>query len=714
MRRMWRTLCVALALPGVALAKHPDPVAPVPKALEVYGPTTTELDLLRAGHDEGSRTRIFVQAVLPDGSLGLFMVDTGAAISALSEDTAERLGLQVERDWSMVEGLGGRSALHHAVIPSIQLGDDVIPDVDVAVGVAGLPENAGFMPLDGILGNNVWGRFAVEIDYPAERMVLHAPGSFKMPKSSDILEFTEGKIQAPIVLTTATDPPYSGRSFIQLDTGASGLMLAGPDALPFVVADPSAVYSEGVEPVFGIGAADTMPTSAFLRYTRRVPIAEIELGGRKEKLAKTDPGFEARWINYDRNPVGQIGPQGLAGLAGHELFADYDAIFDYQGQRFALVKSKRKAREIDGHAVLLAQDEAKYGDDPSRDLFRAKMHAAIEDYDGADKLLTAFLGQQTAPTPKDAGEARVLLAAVRRLGGDLEGAWNALAPMSPAELVEQGEIIAAVNGLLLDGRNDEALALADAAIAGYGPAKTGDDYEPAAEASARVARADVLLAFGKTDEANGELLNAAQLLDNPDAHLLRRARIALARGDRYGAMAHIRRLLQLYPSNGQYLWFYATLVGDQGPDADTFKADMAEAMDRLHREDRPLDYMVIAEHLLGDQDQAKDLMQRGLERDCAPIEDEANRDNCTAWYYAMAGVEPDEALTLIDRALELEGDRSDFLDTKAMVLLSRGDWTAAHDAAVAAARLSPDEVYMLWQAERIGAIAAEHGGTSTN
>jgi uncharacterized protein HemY len=152
-----------------------------------------------------------------------------------------------------------------------------------------------------------------------------------------------------------------------------------------------------------------------------------------------------------------------------------------------------------------------------------------------------------------------------------------------------------------------------------------------------------------------------------------------------------------------------------GPDTDTFKVDMDDAMGRLHREDRPLDYLVHAYHLLGDQPTALDLMRQGLERDCEKEPDPASKENCEAWYYAMAGTEPDKALQLIDHALATEGDRSDFLDTKAMVHLSRGEYDKARDSAVAAARLSPDEVYMLWQAERITTMAdnAAHGTPGT-
>ena len=63
----------------------------------------------------------------------------------------------------------------------------------------------------------------------------------------------------------------------------------------------------------------------------------------------------------------------------------------------------------------------------------------------------------------------------------------------------------------------------------------------------------------------------------------------------------------------------------------------------------------------------------------------------------------------VDGALAETGPRPDYLDTKAVVHLARGELDLAFDAAIHAARLSPDDVYMLWQAERIKAMKRQSG-----
>lgn len=675
----------------VAAVAAPPPE--VPEGMRYDGPDTVRLDLLRTSRD-GPRNKIYVQATLPDGRPGLFMLDTGAAISALSKDTAERLGLTVERDWGSVEGLGGRASLHRAVVPTLALGDAVVRDVEFAVDIPGVPDSAGMMPLDGILGNNVWSRFTLAIDYPRDQVTLYRPGTHALPKRAAPMHFDGHAVYTAI--TVETDSGVTARLPIQLDTGAHGLILSGPDAFPYQGSPGDEPWTEGLEPVLGIGAADTMPSNVFLRKTRHIPLHQIEMGGRVLDLDDR----HAQWMNFEGSSG--FGPTGMVGLAGHELFDGYVLWFDYPGGAWALARGGGPKRRLDGHVRLLDQDLERYGQDPQRGLARGRLLAGLDRLDEADEAIRDFLA--TSPPPEDASEARVLQAWIRRANGDLPGAWEALRPLSPADLVREGELVASVNGLALEGRAPEALTLADQAVATYTEAALGDDYEVIGGADALIARADALFALGRYEESRDAVLDAARLLENPDAHLLRRARIALALHDRLGAMAHIRRLLQLYPSNGQYLWFYATLL-QADPERDTFRSDMSAALALLHAEDRPLDYLAHAFHLLGDQAQAERTLRAGLSEDCDTAEIRSDRDNCYAWYFAMGGIEPEQSLALIQRALAADPHRSDYLDTQAMVRLARGEVDLAYASALAAARLSPSEAYMLWQAERIRQLA---------
>jgi tetratricopeptide (TPR) repeat protein len=684
-----RAPVLALLLLAACGPRVPDlDPAVLPPDLQWEGPDRVQLDLLRTS--EGG-PRIYVQATLSDGEPGLFLVDTGADVNVLHREVAERLDLTVREDAFRLAGLGGATTAGLGVVPEVRLGEAVLRDLPFAVGVRGVPERAGFMPLDGILGMETWKRFVLEIDYPKDRLTLHRPGTVRLPRRAEPLYFDGHRIEAAIELTTAEDPttgrePLVDTIILQVDTGASALLLSGPTGLPFASA-----ATEGLEPVYGVGASEFMPPSRFLRETRRIHVVEVDLGGRSHDL-----DVQAQWLDYDR--AWASGPLTTRGLIGHRVLAPHRVFLDAQGGRIALSRSRGSRRQLDGHRILLEQDLERHGADaPGRDLFRARMLAALDRWEEAEARLEAWI----AAHPDDA-EGRVLLARARRFEADLPGAWRALEGLGPGGLVDEGEIVAAVNGLTLEGRHDEALALAGAAI----------DARPD-EADAHIALADAHLAGGRPEDARAALLHAADRMQNPDGFLLRRARVAMALGDRHGALALVRRLVRLYPTEGKFLWYYAMLI-QTADEAATLRADAREAVGRLHPDLRPLDFLVGTHHLLGDDKLVSAYLDEGLGQACDPMEiHPPSQDNCVAWFHALAGRHLDDALERVERALAAEGPRSDYLDTKAVVHLARGELEQAHEAAVRAARLMPDDVYMLWQVERIEALQRQAGVSLT-
>ncbi len=637
-----------------------------------------ELDMLRP---YPGAPRIFVQAELPDGTLGLFLVDTGADVSVLTTDTAKRLGLD-DGEIVPVWGLSGTSTAIAAELPYLRLGEAVVDDVLVVSGVPGVQDTAGFMPVDGLLGNNVWSRFVVDIDYPTDKMTLHPQGTVRRPRRAEPMAFDQQHIHTPVEVVL---PDGGGRETIvaQVDTGASDLTLCALTGAPF-----AASYTEGVESVRGIGASETLPPYRFLETTRRIPVAYVRMGG-----AEVGEDLPVRWLEFENTQSDTCGGAGMKALLGHEYLQDHRVVFDYEDGWLALLGGgkKKNGRLKDGHEVLYEQQLALHGRDPEHALLRAKLllgQGEIED--ATAELRTVVAG----PNAEEAAEARVLLAAVLRSEGELAEAWAVLDAMSAGELVDQDQIVGSVNGLALEGRFEDAVALATAAT-----------EERPENGWSWVALADALLRSGDAAAASEALLEAARLEAYPDAHLLRRARVALAMGDRYGAIAHVRKLLKLYPSGGMTLWFYAMLLESE-EDRATFGADVEAAMARLHPDMRPFDFLVAVNKVLGDERAVREMFHLGTEAHCTPMPDGPERNNCLAWYSALAVIDLDDALRRIDEALAETGDRADFLDTKAMVHLARGEANAAVASAKSAARLSPDDVYMIWQAERIAEIAS--------
>ena len=173
------------------------PAHAAPDSAAARGPEIVEVDLLRSG---AGSPKVFVQALLPDGEPGLFMVDTGADISVLSAATAERLDLDIMRGFGQVAGISAVTSMDGANLPHLRIGEAIVRDVEVAVGVPGVPETFAMMPLDGILGNNVWQHFTLEIDYRANMMLLHQPGSVRVPKRrSARMRFDGGHLHTGVI-----------------------------------------------------------------------------------------------------------------------------------------------------------------------------------------------------------------------------------------------------------------------------------------------------------------------------------------------------------------------------------------------------------------------------------------------------------------------------------------------------------------------------------
>jgi len=639
-------------------------------------PEVVELDLIRPWPHAD---KIYVQAGLPDGTRGVFLVDTGAATSVISSNTAARLGLSGIDRGGTLAGLGGEVPWYQGELASLTLGAFTIEHIDVAVGTPGLPQAAGWIPIDGILGNNVWGQFVVAIDYPADVLELARPGALPLPEDATPMAFDGRHVVVPAVLHAEDgDLRAEKKLLLELDTGARRVLLSGATGAGF---EPLA--QEGEEPIYGIGAAD-VPFSSFYRRTRRVPLASVEIGG----ASIEDPG-DAVWINYE--DAAPVGPLAMLGLLGHAVLSDHRVILDFPGSRFALVDSTREPRALDGHEVLYDQDLVAYGDDPERGLFRARMLLALERWNEALQALDDYLARHP-----DEQEALVTRARILRFLGDLDGYDAVVDALAPEALVDRAELLGVVNGQLLAGRVDEAVALADAAL-------TSRPDDP----GAHLAQADVLYQEGRIDEARAAIQDASRVREDPDAFLLRRARLSMAEGDGYAALAHLRRRIQLYPSDGQALWFYglvAAELDDRGV-MTTLQHDIERSVARLHADARPLDFELALWHLLGDEARVKELLARGLERDCSEIDDHASAKNCEAWYRALAHEDLDAALAAIETAVHDEPNRPDYLDTLAMVLSARGDAVGAAEAARSAARFAPDDLYHVWQAERLSRLA---------
>ena len=654
----WRVGVVAGLLLATACAHRGDPL---------QGPRRDSVPLYRA-YDGADK--IYVRAEVPGAGELVFLVDTGASVSVISDELAATLGLMVQDRGEELVGLGGRTAWRRALLPELRLGRFRFHNVDVAVGVPGVPTQSGLVPVDGLIGNNLWGQLQIAVDYKANRMDLARPGRLPVPGTATPMTFNGQHVSTAVVLVA--DGTRRAVT-LEVDTGARGLVLSGTAGEGL-----EALCTEGEEVILGVGAGDDVPTDNFIRLTRRVPVTSVELGG-----GLVQKKLDATWINYDQDQE-EFGPPDLRGLIGFDVMEDQHVTFDYAGGRFAVTPSTRRARFHDLHDGLLRS--LRGSSTPESVWLRASTYAFQGDLKRAEDLL----GRWVMATPDDA-KGRVLYARVRRAEGDVAGALDLLRGMDPAALAEEGEIIATVNGLWLAGELDAAAALADAAVAAAPES-----------AEAWVALSDMRRVRGDLSGAREAISRANRLDERPDGHLLRRALISDAEGDAVGTIALTRQLLDRNPTWGASLWLYAMEAAGSADEA-LCRRDLDEALARLHPGDRPYDFAARARRALGDAEQAGALGLAGKTRDCVEANEPASQANCQAWYSAMTGQDLESADANIAAAMAAHPERSEFIDTAAVLKEVQGDLEQARALSWKAASLSPDDIYLLWQAARLDA-----------
>lgn len=158
-----------------------------------------------------------------DGKPARVLVDTGGS-NILTPAAAKRLGLVGEgklaaggvgdqkMDLAVAHAQGvrvGNAALAHPVFYIIDLGD--------------LPKVEG-IPIDGLVGYEMFRRFGVEIDYAKHRLVVSDPAKFAPPAGAVAIPFQLGD-RIPIVTGTLDGLPMR----ISIDTGSrSSLTLHAP------------------------------------------------------------------------------------------------------------------------------------------------------------------------------------------------------------------------------------------------------------------------------------------------------------------------------------------------------------------------------------------------------------------------------------------------------------------------------------------------------
>ena len=256
--------------------------------------------------------------VLPvrvNGSAPLrFILDTGFPMSAIDLRAARAAGLRLgpgpelsgvgPASFPGMRARGVRLDLHG--VSSLRLDLAAFPMEALATQGGG--------PVNGILGMDVIGRWAVEIDYAARTLRLHAPGSYDCPDGCAVVPWVREGGEWFVTARVLADgrPPVAGR--FRLDTGSGGaLALTRPfaEAHGLLAATPGTVDGTA----FGIGGASR----------RRV--------GRLAALSIGPFRVERPVTAFAQDSAGELARDDFAGVIGADVLRRFRLVLDAPSRR---------------------------------------------------------------------------------------------------------------------------------------------------------------------------------------------------------------------------------------------------------------------------------------------------------------------------------------------------------------------------------------------
>ncbi|EIM02729.1 signaling protein [Rhodanobacter thiooxydans] len=291
-------------------------------------------------HFQGSV--VLVEASINGSRPMPFILDTGGH-AILTEETAKQLGLASQGKGVSTGSGPGSMRLAYTRVAILTMGAADIRDQPFLVMPFGygFAERGDQAPIAGILGLEIFERFAVTFDYDHGQLVLqpfdHGTPPPAVKGNALPLRFT---FDMPLV-----DASVDGRRGVfGIDTGNSGFLLLFPQ---WVEREGLlAHYAEGYpQPTGGVGGAFV----SRIAHVRSMRLGGVELGDPLAQLTRAD--------------AGAVGNPTEAGNIGQDLLSRFNVHFDYRRQTMTLLpRSQPSPRRFATAGLRAAKVDAQHGD----------------------------------------------------------------------------------------------------------------------------------------------------------------------------------------------------------------------------------------------------------------------------------------------------------------------------------------------------------------
>lgn len=270
-----------------------------------------------------------------------FILDTGGH-AILTSDAAKRLGFETKGNGVSGGSGSGTMSTSYTKVHDTALGDAHVRDLTYTV----LPYPFGFYergtdaPIAGILGLEMFERFAITFDYDRGELRLspYDQGEAPMAMKGDAvaLRFTDD-----MPLVTAQQDGHDG--IFGIDTGNAGYVLTFPQWAERQ--GIAAHYAAGLPiPTGGVGGLFT----AHVAHARRFALGQQRLDNVVAMLTRKD--------------AGATGNPSEAGNIGQDILSRYNVHFDYRRQQMVLMPREKAPEWHYGMAGFRAEKKQDHPD----------------------------------------------------------------------------------------------------------------------------------------------------------------------------------------------------------------------------------------------------------------------------------------------------------------------------------------------------------------
>jgi hypothetical protein len=242
---------------------------------------------------------------------GLFLLDTGSALDAVSVGVANRMGLPKAQQGTAI-GIGGRETYHQRRVQRWQISGVAMTSKTLAGLQLGRLNQAAPFQANGVLGYRALNHVPFTLDPANQKLHLHNPERFTPPENARKLELLHHAYLPAVRATLGNGQPV----ILILDSGADNAL-----TLPRSVLDRwpelAAVPHTGGGRSRGIGGT-IESTRTWLKTLR---IFGLDLHDVPVAFETSDPSLQSA-----RVPVGRIGMQ-LLGSCRLTFHAEDEALY---------------------------------------------------------------------------------------------------------------------------------------------------------------------------------------------------------------------------------------------------------------------------------------------------------------------------------------------------------------------------------------------------